>query len=62
MIYVNLVGLANKFGIMIMRTKEITTESILEAYLIRQRWQAENYPNLEIEQNEKSNIQIRSRE
>lgn len=29
-----------------------TTETLLEAYLIRQRWQEENYPNKTIEQQE----------
>jgi hypothetical protein len=26
-----------------------TTEDLVEAYLIRQRWNTENYPNIKIE-------------
>ena len=29
-----------------------TTEDLVEAYLIRQQWNAENYPNPKIENNE----------
>ena len=30
----------------------MTTEDLITAYLIRQRWQNENYPNLKIETDE----------
>ena len=29
-----------------------TTEDLVEAYLIRQKWQSENYPNKEQDENE----------
>ena len=35
---------------------KVTTQTLIENYLIRQRWQEENYPNKEIEnQNNKTN-------
>ena len=30
---------------------KLTTEKLIESYLIRQRWQEENYPNKQIENN-----------
>jgi hypothetical protein len=29
-----------------------TTEDLVEAYLVRQRWNTENYPNVKIEEDE----------
>jgi len=32
---------------------KLTTEKLIESYLIRQRWQEENYPNKELQNNNK---------